>query len=126
MDSPNLERGLRLKTNAMRGGVLEHVYMRDCTIGQVSSAVLSIDFNYEEGAKGNFPPVVRDIEMRNVTSQKSQYALYLRGFANDPIHDVRVIDCNFSNVAKENLVENVEGLSLKNVTINGARVTTNA
>jgi polygalacturonase len=122
MDSPNLERGLRLKTNAMRGGVLEHVYMRDCTVGQVSTAVLSIDFNYEEGPKGNFPPTVRDIEMRNVTSGKSQYALYLRGFENDPIHDVRVIDCTFSNVARESVVENVDGLSLKNVTINGKRV----
>ena len=98
--------------------------MRDCTVGQVSTAVLSIDFNYEEGAKGNFPPTVRDIEMRNVTSGKSQYALYLRGFENDPIHDVRVIDCTFSNVAKESVVENVEGLALKNVTINGKRVAT--
>jgi polygalacturonase len=119
MDSPNLERGLRLKTNAKRGGTLEHVYMRDCTIGQVSNAVLSIDLYYEEGPNGDFPPVVRNIEMRNVTSEKSQYALYLRGYPNDPITDVRLVDCSFDNVAKESVIEHVERLSLENVKING-------
>ena len=55
--------------------------MRDVTVGQVADAVLSIDFTYEEGAKGPFTPVARDIEMRRVTSRKSKYGLYLRGFA---------------------------------------------
>jgi polygalacturonase len=119
MDSPNLQRGLRLKTNAMRGGTLEHVYMRDCTIGQVSESILSIDLYYEEGPKGNYPPVVRNIEMRNVTSNKSQYALYLRGYPNDPITDVRLVDFTFDNVAKESVLENVERLSLEGVKING-------
>src|SRR3954466_13565641 len=49
MDSPQLERALRFKNNAMRGGVLEHVYMRDCTVGEVKEGVLSVDLNYEEG-----------------------------------------------------------------------------
>ena len=79
MDSPHLDRALRLKNNAVRGGVLEHIYMRDVTVGQVADAVLSIDFYYEEGAKGDFLPVVRDVEMLRVTSRKSNYGLYLRG-----------------------------------------------
>ena len=69
----NLDRALRLKNNAMRGGVLEHIYMRDVTVGQVADAVLSIDFIYEEGDKGPFTPVARDIELRRVTSRKSPY-----------------------------------------------------
>src|SRR6185436_5882954 len=84
MDSPNLDRALRFKNNAARGGVLEHVYMRDVTVGQVADAVLQIDFLYEEGNQGSFTPVVRDVEMRNVTSKKSPYALYLRGFERAP------------------------------------------
>jgi polygalacturonase len=58
MDSPNLDRALRLKNNAMRGGVLEHIYMRDVTIGHLADAVLQVDFLYEEGPNGNYPPVV--------------------------------------------------------------------
>ncbi|HVT40653.1 MAG TPA: glycoside hydrolase family 28 protein, partial [Gemmatimonadaceae bacterium] len=85
MDSPRLDRALRLKNNAMRGGVIEHVYMRDVTVGEVADSVLSIDFQYEEGPNGAFHPLVRDVELRNVTSRRSAYALYLRGFERDPI-----------------------------------------
>lgn len=119
MDSPNLDRALRFKNNAARGGVIEHVYMRDVTVGEVAHAVLAIDFHYEEGRNGAYTPVVRDVEMRNVTSRKSEYALYLRGFENAPIKDVRVIDCAFAGVEKGNVVEHVEGLTLRGVTING-------
>lgn len=120
MDSPRLDRALRLKNNAARGGVLEHIYMRDCTVGQVADSVLSIDFYYEEGPKGAFTPVVRDVRMDRVTSRKSRYGLYLRGFPNAPIRDVRVVDCTFDNVARGNVVEHVEGLVLTGTKINGA------
>jgi polygalacturonase len=122
MDSPNLDRALRLKTNAMRGGVLEHIYMRDVQVGQLADAVLQVDFLYEEGAKGPFLPTVRDIEMRNVTSRKSRYGLYLRGFPAAPITDVRLVDCDFADVARGNVLEHVRGLSLANVRINGRTV----
>jgi hypothetical protein len=124
MDSPNLDRVLRLKNNAMRGGTLEHVYMRDVTVGQVADSILSIDFYYEEGDKGEFVPVARDIEVRNVTSKRSPYALYLRGFERAPINDVRVIDCRFDGVEKGNRVEQVNGLVMQNVSINGSVVRT--
>src|SRR5205823_3301880 len=52
MDSPNLETALRIKNNAARGGLLENFYFRNLTIGQVIHAVVTIDFNYEEGARG--------------------------------------------------------------------------
>src|SRR5690606_38370474 len=113
---------LRLKTNAMRGGVIEQVYMRSCTVGQVSNAVLSIDYNYEEGANGSFPPIVRDIEMRDVTSAKSAYPIFLRGFEDDPIQTVRLIDCDFSGAERPSHIEHVAGLVLERVTINGAPV----
>src|SRR5205085_3273649 len=63
MDSPRLDRALRLKNNAMRGGLLRDIYMRDVTVGEVADSVLSIDFTYEEGAKGPFTPVARDVEL---------------------------------------------------------------
>ena len=119
MDSPQLDRALRLKNNSQRGGLIERVYMRDVTVGQVKEAIVSIDFNYEEGDTGNFPPVVHNIEVRNVTSEKSQYALYLRGFPRAVITDVRIRDCNFKNVAKPDVLENVKDIALANVTVNG-------
>ena len=124
MDSPNLDRALRLKTNAMRGGVLEHIYMRDVTIGEVADAIMQIDFNYEEGAKGAFTPVVRDISMQRVSSRKSRYALNLRGFPNAQIADVRLSECQFNDVAKGSIIEHVRGLTLDRVSVNGKPVDT--
>lgn len=117
MDSPVLDRALRFKNNASRGGLIENVYMRNCQVGQVADAVLSIDFYYEEGTRGSHTPVVRNVEMVNVTSQKSNYAIYARGFPNAPIYDIRLKDCTFNNVAKPNVVEHVQGLVLENVRI---------
>ena len=115
---------MRFKNNAARGGVLEHVYMRDVTVGQVADAVLQIDFLYEEGANGDFTPIVRDVEMRNVSSRKSKYALYLRGLEKGTIADIRVIDCTFDQVANPNVVERVEGLVNRNTKINGQLINT--
>jgi polygalacturonase len=123
MDSPNLERAIRFKNNAARGGLIEHVYARDLEVGQVSDAVVSIDFNYEEGARGGFIPVVRDVRVSNVKSRASKYALYLRGLDRAPISRVRLENCDFDNVAQENVVEHVNGLSLEKVRINGRPAT---
>src|SRR5262245_4343195 len=100
MDSPHLDRALRIKTNSVRGGVIEHIYIRDVEVGQVADAVVTIDFTYEEGDAGTHPPSVRDVEVRGVKSRKSNYALLLRGYRNAPITDVRLTNCVFDNVAK--------------------------
>lgn len=120
MDSPQLDRALRFKTNSVRGGVIEHVYMRDVTVGQVAEAVVTADFFYEEGDSGRFPPTLRHVELRNVTSQKSRYGLLLRGYAHSPIANVRVIDCRFDGVTDGDRIEGVRDLEFVNTRVNGA------
>jgi polygalacturonase len=119
LDSPNLDHALRVKNNAMRGGRLENLYFRNIDVGQVAHAVITIDFNYEEGGKGNFIPLVRNYVVSNLRSKKSAHALDVQGFKHAPIIDLRLEDCAFENVAKPNIVEHVEGLALRNVRING-------
>lgn len=119
MDSPRLDRVLRLKNNAMRGGNLHDIYMRDVTVGQVADSVLSIDFTYEEGASGPFTPIARDIVMTRVTSQRSAYGVFLRGFASAPIENVSVVDCTFDGVSKGNVIEHANGFRFVHTRING-------
>jgi polygalacturonase len=121
MDSPRLDRVLRFKNNAARGGLIERVAMRDVTVGEVAEAVVAADFFYEEGRNGTFTPILRDVDVRNVTSRKSKYAFLLRGFAESPITNIRVSDCTFDGVASPDVLEGVKGLVLKNVTVNGQR-----
>ena len=117
MDSPNLDRALRLKTNAIRGGILENIYMRNVEIGRVADSVVSIDFRYEEGAKGDYLPTVRNVVVENVTSQSSPRALSLVGFKNAPIRGLRLINCTFCGVGADDIVQHVEGLEKINVKV---------
>jgi polygalacturonase len=110
---------IRIKNNAMRGGVIEHIYGRNIEVAQAGLAGLSIDFHYEEGENGKFTPVARNVEIQRLKTQKAQYALYLRGFANAPIENVRVKDCDFEGIAKPDVIENVKNLSFVDVKENG-------
>lgn len=123
MDSPNLDRAIRIKTNAVRGGIIENIFVRNIKVGQVGEAVILVDFFYEEADKGNFIPVVRNINIKNVTSQKSKYAVWVKAFKNSPLKNVKIENCSFNNVEKPNFLENVENLEMKKVTINGKVVT---
>ena len=119
LDSPNLDHALRVKNNAMRGGLLEDLHFRNLEVGQVAHAVITIDFNYEEGAKGSFTPVVRNYTVDNLRSSKSKYALDVQGFPSAPIINLQLRKCTFDNVADGNIVKNVKDATLDDVKING-------
>jgi polygalacturonase len=120
MDSPLLERALRIKTNAQRGGVVENVFMRNVTVGQVKEAVIKIDFYYEEGDTGGFTPVVRNVRVDSVTSAQSRFGIWIRAYERSPATNVTVTNCVFDNVAEPNVLENVRDLSLINVKLSYA------
>jgi unsaturated rhamnogalacturonyl hydrolase len=123
MDSPNLDRALRLKSNAARGGVLENIFMRNVQIGQVREAILTIDLLYEEGAKGAFPPVVRNVQLDHITSSSSPRILYIRGFAGATIDDIRIADSTFANVTDADLVQQAGTISFHRVVVTPAKPT---
>ena len=119
MDSPHLNVALRIKTNSYRGGTIENIFMRSCRIGQVAQAALDIDLFYEEGEGGQFTPTVRNIAMEDVTCGKSKVAVSLKGYNNAPLQDIRLTRCTFDHAEKENVIQNVTGLVVKEVSING-------
>jgi len=122
MDSPRLDMALRIKNNAARGGLIENINARNITVGQVAQAVVSIDFFYEEGEKGAYKPIVRNVSVAGLKTQKAKYAVYLRGFKNDPIEGISLANCDFEGVAQGSVVENVTNVTLDNVRVNGAKV----
>ena len=122
LDSPNLDIAIRFKNNALRGGNLENFYFKNIEVGEVADAAITIDFNYEEGKNGPFTPVVRNVHVNGLRSSKSQRALDLQGLDKAPIYSVNLENCTFQNVAKDNIVKNVQGLTMRNVVINGKAV----
>ena len=119
LDSADLWTALRVKNNASRGGKLENFYFRNITVGQVSRAVVEIDFNYEEGAKGEHTPLVRNYVVEDLTCETGNRAVDLQGLANAPIYQVTMKNCTFGTVKNPSIVKNVIGLKLENVKIEG-------
>ena len=118
MSSPELERGIRIKTNSVRGGLIENFYIRDITIGEVQTAIV-IDFDYEEGDAGQFTPTVRNIDIRNLICQKAQQVFQVRGYKRSPIQNLHLNNCHFKDATNIGILEQLDNFVADNVTIKG-------
>jgi len=114
MSSPNLDWAIRLKSNSKRGGFLENLYVRNVRVGEVRNAALHIDLRYFNES-GDHTPVVRNIVLENVTSERSQHPLVLLGIPAAPIQNVTLTACRFSHASKPSIIEHVDRLVLENV-----------
>lgn len=117
MSSPDLDRGLRIKTNAARGGVIDTVALRDIVIGQVKDAIV-INYFYEEGQSGAHLPLVRNIFVHNMQVKQANRLFELRGFANAPIGPVYLSKINV-NAKTLGELSQVGQLEVSQVLING-------
>lgn len=122
MDSDGLWYALRFKNNAMRGGVIQDVYVRDVAVGRVSRAAILCDFNYEEGARGGFTPVLRRVRIERMRATAAAQVMDLQGLPSAPLDDIALSDCRFGGVTKASVIEHTRGLRLDGVTVNGRRV----
>ena len=123
MDSPELERVLRIKTNSCRGGIIENINMRDIKVGQCKESVLKINLDYEHNeicCRGNYP-TVRNVYMENVTSEKSQYGVQIIGLDEDTyVYDINVKNCRFNGVSDGNTITGkTRNINYENLFING-------
>jgi polygalacturonase len=121
MSSPNLDRALRIKSNSRRGGVVERIFMRNITVGDLAEAVVHVDLFYA-GETGRYLPAVSDIQVKNVTSRNSPYAIFINSDAAYPVKNVLIEDCSFGGVRKGNLLKGFKNLVFRNVTMNGKKL----
>jgi polygalacturonase len=120
MDSPNLDRVFRFKSNLLRGGVIENIHMRNVTVGRVGQDVLQIDFVYEGNPQGPFVPLARNISMENVTVKQTPRILNVVGCAGSTIDNVRLIHCTFENVQRADVVRDAQDVQLINCKVDRA------
>jgi polygalacturonase len=119
MDSPSLDRVLRLKSNAVRGGVIENIFMRNVEVGWVADAVLQIDFAYEEGANGPYKPVARNILMEKINATHTPRVLNVVGFTGAEISNVRVVNSTFKHIKNSDVVKEAD-VKLENCVVEPA------
>lgn len=125
MDSPELERVIRIKTNTCRGGVIENIYVRKVEVGQCKRAVLSIDLVYEPNEIGQrgFLPTVRNINMEDVNCQKSINGIFIDALKdNANVYNINLSNCNFNGVTNGNSISGMtKDIHFNNLIINGQK-----
>lgn len=126
MDSPDLDRVIRIKTNTCRGGIIENLYARNIEVGQCGESVLKINLDYEpkELCCRGYAPTVRNINIENITCQKSKYGVQI--IALDSVcnvYDINVKNCHFNGVKEGNFESGqTRNVNFDNLFINGSLV----
>lgn len=121
MDSPNLDRILRLKTSSSRGGTIENVFMKDIKVGAYADAAITCNMFYEK--PGDFMPVIRNIWVENVDVEKGgAYGIFVNAYEASPVEHLRIINCNIRGVKTPMKINHVKDFKLENVKINGQDV----
>ena len=124
MDSPDLDRVVRIKTNTCRGGIVENIYARNIEVGQCGESVLKINLDYEpkEICCRGFVPTVRNINIENITCNKSKYGVLIVALDSvTNVYDINVKNCRFNGVEKGNKITGkTRDVNFDNLFINGS------
>lgn len=122
MDSPALERVIRIKSNPERGGVVADVHTRNVTVGECDLALLGLEECYWHTYEGDYLPEFRNVSFENVTSKKSRFVLHVDGRADRTLaHDISFRNCNFDGVTEREISRTMgaDGIVFENVSVNG-------
>lgn len=122
MDSPELDRAIRIKTNTLRGGFVENIFVKDIEIGEVKEAVLRINTYYGTYAnqEGNFMPSIKNIHLENITVEKAgKYGILIEGRPESHVKNVTLTNVHIKGAETEVSVENSDPVIFENVSING-------
>ena len=123
MDSPNLDRAIRLKTNSRRGGTIDGVYVRNVNVGQVKEAVLKLNMHYATytDQTGEFIPVIKNIHLENMKVKNGgYYGILAKGYEESPITNVTLKNVIIEKVDEAFSLEHVSNLKLIDTYINGS------
>ncbi|MBW2961766.1 glycoside hydrolase family 28 protein [Mesonia aestuariivivens] len=121
MDSPNLDRAIRIKTNTLRGGFVEDIYVKDLWVGSVKEAVLKINTHYGiyDNQEGEFMPSIKNIYLENVTVKNGgKYGILITGREESPVKNVNFTNVVINDVKEIQSVEHAEKINFKNTKIN--------
>jgi polygalacturonase len=108
------------KTNSKRGGFIKDIHL-DTITGKFNGAVVegTLDYFGNGLEMGTNYPIVRDIYLSHITDTSAPTVLDLIGLENDPIRNLVISDCTFTNIAEMDRVIFAQGVVYKNTTING-------
>ena len=120
--SAGMDRPFRIKSNALRGGVVDGFYIRNVKISECRQAVLKLELKYEKVVSGDYYPFFTNIVLQNVTCDKSRYGIWVDGLEDRTcVGTVLLENCHLKGITDPgiNNVTGVRNLILDSCTFNG-------
>lgn len=113
MNSPKLDRVVRLKTNTDRGGFIENVFVRNCIVEETGGSVVDVEmFYYDDKRTGKYYTKIKNIQIENVVSKKSKYGIKIIGSDSIPVENILIKNCRFENVKFMDVIEGVKNFKI--------------
>ncbi len=110
--------GLRVKSSRGRGGIVEHIWCQDITLGDIldTGILLHTDYKAWFGSGQGKAPRFRDIHISHVTGRRADTAVRISGLPEQAIEDVSLEDVALGG--KRGLVCNeARGITLTDVAV---------
>ncbi len=112
---------LYFKSNLDRGGMIEHVYIRDVEVGQAESLVIFTN-DYHSYRGGKHPTRFENVTIENIRCRRATVGISIIGHPEAPVRDVTVRNTSIDEAETPVQIKHVERLTFDNVTINGLTV----
>lgn len=122
MNSPNLERAIRIKTNSSRGGFVENLYVKNLEVIEVEEAVLKINtfYGFYGEPEGPYLPKIKNIHLENIRVKNGgKYAVMIDGRPQFPVSNITIKDFFVEKVQEAFKIKDAEPIKFKNTQING-------
>ncbi|WP_026235946.1 glycoside hydrolase family 28 protein [Echinicola pacifica] len=121
MDSPNLDRVLRIKTSSKRGGTVENVFMKDVVVGTYKEAAVRFNMFYEE--EGDHIPSIQNVIVENLyVKDGGKYAVMANAYESSPVKNFQMINCRIDGVDEVFNINHMEGVHFENFVVNGEEI----
>ncbi len=116
--------GIRIKSMRGRGGYVENVWFEDMVLENITGAAIQISMFYPYSTvlpENKVPPRIGNISIKNISGGGNHMALEIRGLEEESIKNVALENVRLS-AEKSMTVENVEGIFMKNVSLEEGQV----
>jgi polygalacturonase len=108
-DSPDLDSAMRFKTNPARGGYIENVSIRNCSVKTAKVGIqMTMKYASSGSRDGDSIPIVRNIDIRDSTfANLTKQAVFIEGYSSSvQITDVTVANCTFLDARGPSFITN--------------------
>ena len=121
MNSPNLLRALRVKSNEYRGAYVKNIVMRDVQIDTIGGPIVGINMDYKsydtEKTKDKFYTSCEGILVENIQCNFANQGWLINGSTATPIKDIKFKNWEIASVRYGIHHKNVKSLNLEDVNI---------